>query len=281
MSYMHLSNLYKDTSILLFKKVWALEKIHGTSAHVKWKAPVGEQPGSLHLFSGEQQANFEALFEPDLAARLAAYGGDITVYGEAYGGKIQKQAVRYGAELRFIAFDVCRNGRWLCVPEAASFALSLDLQFVHYIRSSTDISALDALRDAPSVQAARNGMGEHTAEGIVLHPLIELQNWRGERVMAKHKRDDFRETFQPRKVGATIEVLQDATRIAEEWVTPMRLAHVLQKIPSANIESTSDIIGAMIEDVCREGAGEFIETREARKAIAAKTAIMFKDSLRP
>jgi hypothetical protein len=34
MGYAHINNLYKDQEILIFKHVWALEKIHGTSAHI-------------------------------------------------------------------------------------------------------------------------------------------------------------------------------------------------------------------------------------------------------
>lgn len=279
MAYLHISNLYKDTAILLFKECYALEKIHGTSAHVGWRADAGQ----LHLFSGEQQSGFEALFNAaELSAKLAALGGDITIYGECYGGKIQKQSHRYGAVLRFTAFDVRRNDRWLCVPEAAKLVDDLGLEFVHWVRASTDIEHLNALRDANSIQAQRCGITEPmTQEGVVLRPLIELQNWRGERVIAKHKRDDFRETFQPRRVGETREVLENADAIALEWVTPMRLQHVLQKLPQPHSpEHTSDVIGAMLEDVLREGAGELVDTRLARKAIATRAALLFKDYLK-
>lgn len=34
MGYMHIDNLYKDARVLSFKHVYALEKIHGTSAHI-------------------------------------------------------------------------------------------------------------------------------------------------------------------------------------------------------------------------------------------------------
>lgn len=37
MSYMHIDNLYKSQTLLMFRECYALEKIHGTSAHVMWK----------------------------------------------------------------------------------------------------------------------------------------------------------------------------------------------------------------------------------------------------
>jgi hypothetical protein len=66
LAYQHISNLYKDQRILLFKEVYALEKIHGTSAHVALK------DGQLRLFSGgEKHENFAALFDqPTLAASM-------------------------------------------------------------------------------------------------------------------------------------------------------------------------------------------------------------------
>ena len=67
--------------------------------------------------------------------------------------------------------------------------------------------------------------------------------------------------------------------IAVEWVTPMRLNHVLDKFSSAGIEKTGDTIKAMIEDVEREGKGEVIVSRELRGAIGRCTASLFKKLL--
>ncbi len=36
MSYLHIDNLYRSQDILLFRECYALEKIHGTSAHVAY-----------------------------------------------------------------------------------------------------------------------------------------------------------------------------------------------------------------------------------------------------
>ena len=58
MGYLHIDNLYKAQDILNFKTCYALEKIHGTSAHLKW------DNGELTFFSGGEmgaQTNYELL----------------------------------------------------------------------------------------------------------------------------------------------------------------------------------------------------------------------------
>ena len=42
MAYMHIDNLYKNQEVLLFKECYAMEKIHGTSAHIRSKREESE-----------------------------------------------------------------------------------------------------------------------------------------------------------------------------------------------------------------------------------------------
>jgi hypothetical protein len=279
MGYRHIDNLYKNQAILAFRECWALEKIHGTSAHVRWS------DGKVWFHSGgEKPERFASLFdEAALASAFAELGQPtVIVYGEAYGGKQQGQSHRYGLELKFIAFEVQVGDVWLSVPNAHGVTAKLGLEFVHYAKVSTDLAALDAERDAPSVQARRNGIeGDKPREGVVLRPMTEFVDHRGDRVIAKHKRDDERETKTPRAVVDPTKqaVLEKAEAIADEWVTPTRLEHVLDKLPDANIERIQEVIGAMVEDVLREGAGEFVDSREARTAIRRRTAELFKRHL--
>ena len=72
------------------------------------------------------------------------------------------------------------------------------------------------------------------------------------------------------------EVLQKAKEIADEWVTEMRLTHVLDAFPDADITKTGMIIKAMVEDVLREAKGEIVESGEVKQAISRTTALMFK-----
>ena len=115
-------------------------------------------------------------------------------------------------------------------------------------------------------------------EGIVIKPIRECRNNRGERVICKHKRDEFKETKTPREVDPEkLKVLEDAEKIAEEWVVDMRLRHVLDKISAPlDICLTGEVIKAMVEDVKLESAGEVVWSRDVAKAIGKKTAQLFK-----
>lgn len=280
MGYLHIGNLYKEQDVLLFRECYAMEKIHGTSAHVLWK-------DNKVAFSagGASHDNFVKLFDEEkLRQGFAGTGLEkIVIYGEAYGGKCQGMSETYGKELKFVAFDVKMNDVWLSVPQAHDFAgKTLGLDFVHYVKIPTTFEAIDAERDADSVQAVRNGVGTgKNREGVVLRPLIEVRKNNDERVISKHKRDEFCETKTPRPVmdPAKLEVLAQAERIAEEWVTLERLNHVLDKMPGAGMENIPDLIRAMREDVYREGKGEIVESKEAEKSIGKRTAILFKQLL--
>ena len=185
MGYLHIDNLYKNTDIMtLFRECYTLEKIHGTSAHISYKL------GELRFFSGgENHERFVALFEQGLTGpgdvatlkeKIKATGVDeVVIYGEAYGGKQQGMSDTYGKELKFIVFDVKISGMWLSVPQAESYATNLGLEFVAYEKIEANLHEIDRERDRLSVQAQRNGMGEHKREGVVLRPIRELtKQWR-------------------------------------------------------------------------------------------------------
>ena len=280
MSYLDIQNLYKSRDIFLFRECYATEKIHGTSAHVRWK------DGKVTFFSGGvDHASFVKLFDESklLGAFITLAQPEVVVYGEAYGGKCQKMSETYGKELRFVAFE-CRVGaRWLSVPRAEFMATQLGLDFVPYNIIPAMVWALDAEILLDSVQAIKNGMGPgHMREGIVIHPLIEVTKSNGERIIAKHKRDDFAETKTPRPLDAEkLKILTRAQEIADEWVTDMRLTHVLDAFPCADIAKTGDIIKAMIEDIRKEAVGEITEITDiVYKAVARKAALLFKARLK-
>jgi hypothetical protein len=275
MGYKHIDNLYKNQAILLFKECYALEKIHGTSAHITW------DNGAITYFpGGEKLELFVTLFdEAKLREAFTALGhAQVTVFGEAYGGKTQGQSWRYGRIFRFVAFEVAVGEAWLSVPDAAEVVAKLGLEFVYYKRIPAELSAIDAERDAPSEQAKRNGIeGDQPREGVVLRPLEEMVRCNCERVVAKHKRDEERETRTPRQVNTEkAAILREAQAIADEWVTPTRLAHVLDKLGPVGLENMPEVIRAMIEDVTREAKGEIVDSKEARKAISSATVKLFK-----
>jgi len=282
MGYMHINNLYKDQRILMFKECYSLEKIHGTSAHVSWNA---NQQKITYFSGGEKHEKFVSVFDNESLLekfKEVSPNSNLTVYGEAYGGKCQGMSKTYGSELKFIGFDVKINETWLSVPNAEDVCNKLGLDFVFYRKVKTNINTLDSMRDMFSVQAKINGCGgEKIQEGVILRPLVELKASNGERIICKHKRSEFCETKTPREVSPEqLQILTEAKEIAEEWVTEMRLNHVLDKLPSGiGLENMKTIISSMVEDVYREAEGEIVKSVEVTKHIGMKTAQLFKQKL--
>jgi hypothetical protein len=284
MGYLHINNLYKDQRVLKFSKLWALEKVHGTSAHIKFNL----ETGVLTFFSGgESYNNFTKLFDADglkekLAALFTERKGEVVIYGEAYGGKQQKMAHTYGDKLCFIAFDVAMNEKWLNVPEADALVKQLGLEFVPYRLIGNSMEEIDAERNKPSEIAVRRGITESKIkEGVVLRPEEEAVDEYGDRIIAKHKNAEFSETKTVKPVdNSKLEVLEKAKAIATEWVTMERLKHVLDKLPEAKEMKHVPIVNkAMVADVYREAKGEIVESKEAEKEISTLTAKMFKQYL--
>lgn len=288
MGYLHIDNLYKRPDILELGRLYAMEKIHGTSAHIRFR------DGKLTFFSGGvQHHDFVPIFNGSyLETAMASFGfNDITVFGEAYGGKCQGMRHVYGDELRFVAFDVKANNDWLIVPLADALVKFLKLDFVDYVQISSTMEAIDAERDKPSTQAKKNGMGDnHIREGVVLRPLIELVDERGNRIIAKHKRPEFSEVKTPRKVSSDeLKKIKAGEAVAEEYVTQMRLQHVLDRAQAAinavkgldgnknlDITDTKYVIDMMVEDIYREAKGEIEESKEVSDAIRRRSAGMYK-----
>lgn len=277
MAYMHIENLYKNQTIMMFRQCFALEKIHGTSAHIRFT------PGEpmLHFFNGGvPYIQFRDIFDPLLLDKFNAIqdeGLPVTIYGEAYGGKCQGMKETYGEKLRFTAFEVNRGGKWLSVPRAEAFVKSLGLDFVPYNQIPTNIDRINEERDRDSLVAVKPGC---IREGVVLRPIQEFTLNNGARVICKHKRAEFSERASKRDTDPDPErqvVLDKAEAIAEEWVTPMRLRHVLDKLTGAHdLSNTPQVISAMQEDILREGKDEVLDCRDVHKAIGRATAKLYK-----
>ena len=280
MGYMKIPNLYKDQRVLAFKTVYALEKIHGTSAHVGVDAQ-----GQLNLFAGgASHEAFIALFDHaallDGLAKLSA-GKGVTVFGEAYGGKLQGMKDTYGPVLKFVAFDVQVGGRWLDVFEAEEAVRGLGLEFVSFVKCLATIEDLNFQRDCPSRQSERNGVSrDKPAEGIVIRPPFEAFGVYGERIIAKHKREEMRETKTPREVGGASPELAAAEAIAEEYVTDMRVKHVVDKLfpggARPELSDTPKFIAAMADDVYAEHGDEIPDNKSTRRALGAAAARAYK-----
>jgi hypothetical protein len=276
--YLKIPNLYRDQTILNFKKVYALEKIHGTSTHIGWN---GEK---VFYFSGGcKYEDFVKLFDNDFLIKKFQKLGQskITIYGEGYGGKMQGMSKTYGKDLKFVTFDVKIDSNWLDVPKAKKITEFFNFDFVDYQLVLSKLSSLDRQKNKKSIQAFKNNMGNHhEREGIVIRPLKEMTMNNEKRVIAKHKNAKFSETKTVRKVDLDkFRIKQDAIVIAEEYITPMRLDHVLDKFGEYSIEKTGDIIKAMIADIVEEEGEDFKMTNIVKKEMSRTSALLFKKRL--
>jgi len=282
MGYKSIPNLYQVPEVIsLLKEAYYLEKIHGTSANVTWA------DGALTFFSGGvSQVVFENLFDKSNLATVfdAEFGKfqTVAVHGEAYGGSCQKMSRTYGEATKFIVFEVIVDGKHLSVTQAHDVATKLGLEFVHYVKGPSTLEFADAQRNAPSVQAVRNGIvGDRAREGVVIRPLITLTKNNDEILIAKHKGKGFEETKTPRPVSAEkLKVFSEANEASEEWVTPMRLEHVMDKLSPdgkvLTIRDTKTVIIAMVEDIKKESVGEIEWSKAVESAIMRDSALMFK-----
>lgn len=282
MGYLKIKNLYADPTILQSEsEVYALEKIHGTSAHFAY-----DEDG-LKVFSGGiDHKLFCSQF--DLALLTAMFrarcqpGMKVIVFGEAYGGKCQGMSKVYGKDIKFVAFDVKVNDEWLPVPMAETTAAALGFEFVHYARVPATVEAVNAERDRPSEQAMRNGCGTQIGEGIVVRPIEEKKHPSGGRLIAKHKRPEFSEHRTPRELDPSKAAKnEELAKVADEWVTDMRLSHVLDKLlpggKEPTIEDTAGVINAMVKDIAEESG--LMLPKEIVRAIGRATSKLFQARL--
>jgi len=289
--YKKITNLQIGHPLFLFKEVYATEKLHGTSTHILfthengvWKHRVSSGGINHHDFIGMLNSKYK--LATDVIQKLTEHtaGRDfknITIYGEGYGGYCQNMGDIYGP-INFAAFEVERDGFWLEVPRAHKFVETIGLPFVFYERGPATPEWLDAQRNRPSEQAKRNGMGDDKeGEGIVIRAPMELQDVSGGRLIAKYKRENFRETRTARPLTAEeIKKLEDAAEIAEEWVVEERLNHVLSKLvreghTTNSMQATGLVIDTMVEDVSIEAAGQVEWSAAVARAVGRKTAELF------
>jgi len=198
--------------------------------------------------------------------------GDVILYGEWHGSgdtkkgwpQVQK-GIRYKNGNDFRVFDVKVNGKYVSQDEIAAFALRVGLKTMPVLyRGKPDQKVFDSLIDTMSRLGEENGIvdPENTIEGLVIRTNEFLWNADRSPVMAKYKVGKWAErasaqkhhTTQPKKKV----IVPGAEAFAKEFVTDMRLLHVLAQLCEENISIETSCMGEVMkrmgQDIKREGA---------------------------
>lgn len=170
------------------------EKIHGTNLRLIW------QPNTEPhvMLKGRKEASqvptflTEAILGRDgLADRLRDQFGDTPacLYGEGYGAKVQKEGERYLPDGHdFCLFDVKVGEWWLQEGDVTDVAEGVDLTRAPIVGTGTLPEAVDMVESGFTSEVAQEPL---MAEGLVMHPRVELFNRQGERILTKVKHEDF------------------------------------------------------------------------------------------
>lgn len=147
--------------------VWVTEKIHGANArYVFWDGQM--YVGTRRVWRKEDPNCpwWRALGHTPALDQFCRENPGVVVYGEIY-GDIQDLKYECGpGEIKFAAFDIRKDGRWLNAYEAVDFAP--EIPWVPYRGiHSYNLLHLEAMAQEDS------RIGNHLSEGIVVKPLRE------------------------------------------------------------------------------------------------------------
>jgi len=171
--------------------IWT-EKVDGTNIRIDWIRSVGRKFGGktdnaqIPAFLIHRLEELFPAEKLDLAIKTED-ADFLTLYGEGYGAKIQKGGGKYKPDgVDFVLFDVLVAGWWLKREDVEKVADTLDIDVVPIVGQGT-------LQE--SVEYTKAGFasdwGSFAAEGLVMKPLVELQNRAGQRIITKIKHKDF------------------------------------------------------------------------------------------
>ena len=114
---------------------------------------------------------------------------DICLYGEGYGRKIQKNGHQYLSDsTNFRLFDV-RIGNWW-LEDIDNIADSLEIERVPVIGRFNLKTATEFISEGGFLSLFSESI-DLVAEGVVIQPVRQLFNRKGERIIAKLKVKDF------------------------------------------------------------------------------------------
>jgi hypothetical protein len=125
-------------------------------------------------------------------------------------------------------------------------------------------------------------------EGIVIRPLLEEKDKNGKRVIYKfvNKCPPFSELKDRPNLGEMVKVMTNQKEIVDQWVTQVRMQHVLDDFKS-NLQNDEEnkrmetnklipeIVSLFVKDVQKEHNGSIVWSSTIEKAIKSAAGTMF------
>jgi len=172
--------------------IWT-EKIDGTNIRIMWE-PQEKQSIKFGGKTNNAQIStnlYDKLSELFTFEKFEQFGTGLDnylcLYGEGYGVKIQKGGGNYIQNgVDFILFDVKIGDWWLNRSDVEDIAVKLRINVVPIINTGTILEAIDFVKSG-----FNSTFGQFEAEGLVLHPTVELFARNKKRIITKIKHKDF------------------------------------------------------------------------------------------
>ncbi|MBI2343807.1 MAG: hypothetical protein HYV02_05715 [Deltaproteobacteria bacterium] len=285
--YPHIENIEEVTTLFEWPEVIATEKVHGSAMRIGWIDGVLRIGGrrlefaNLTPTSKEGQGFVAWVLDTGLGVRIwtAFEGHDALLFGEWHGSgtpekgwpQIQK-GIRYCQGNDFRLFDAKMDGQYVPQDALPALAARVGLRTMPILyRGRPDQAAFDGLIDTMSRVGEENGIvdPENTIEGIVIRPPVPMWDDKGNMLIAKYKVGKWAERASQQRHPKTPKKPREAappsaTAFVEEFVTDMRLQHVLDQLREAGIPITMAAMGEVMkrmgQDIKREGARALEQT---------------------
>ena len=162
------------------------EKVDGTNIRIS-RSLIGGRSNNAQL----PAKLVPTLTEIQDRLSLSALPESTILYGEGYGAGIQSGGI-YRLDQGFILFDALINGNWQDRETLEGIANDLSLAIVPELQSLPLTTWIEGIRNRTAYEHSRVSQHEKIPnEGVVLRPLIELRDRRGERIITKLKFRDF------------------------------------------------------------------------------------------
>jgi hypothetical protein len=167
------------------------EKIDGTNIRIMWD-------GENVRFGGKTDnaqipailiTALQDIFTNDKMKACFPDADNVCLYGEGYGKKIQKGGNYLPDRADFILFDVKVGDWWLNRDANEDVANKLEIGVVPIMGIWKLEQAIEFVKKGFKSTIAENK--DYIAEGLIMKPVTELFNRKGERVISKIKYKDF------------------------------------------------------------------------------------------